>query len=66
MKRYLRGWIYSKMLDGRKLILLGSFLLFYAGLYFNLPSLDEVRMDTKTKDSQKICLQENLPTKPAN
>ena len=59
MKRYLRGWIYSKILHGRKLLLLGSFLAFYLGLSVspidNLlqkePQLKEIKLG--------ICIEEN-------
>ncbi|MDW3647667.1 MAG: hypothetical protein R8P61_11415 [Bacteroidia bacterium] len=54
MKRYLRGWIYSKILDGRKLMMLASFLIFYLGL--SLSPLDNpTEPDTI---QQKPCNQE--------
>ncbi|MEL6255836.1 MAG: hypothetical protein AAFR87_27780 [Bacteroidota bacterium] len=54
MKRYLRGWIYSKILHGRKLVLLASFLIFYLGL-----SLSPLDNPTEADSIQKQpCKQE--------
>ncbi|MEM8892288.1 MAG: hypothetical protein AAGD28_30190 [Bacteroidota bacterium] len=48
MKRYLRGWIYSKILHGRKLMMLASFLIFYLGLSLS-PLENPTEPDTNTK-----------------
>lgn len=67
MKRYLiKGWIYSKILDGKKLLLLGSFLLFYVGLAFNFPDLSTIDKNSSGQMGEKICLEENTIVKPTH